>query len=60
MLGKVTKENDGEERSVQNAVSTRQDLWVSAMVHAIELIHSHSRASRNGPVLQGSQKYTLR
>lgn len=34
-----------------------QDLQAAEIFQAIELIHGHTRASRNGLVLQGSQKY---
>lgn len=51
------KEKDGGERSAQNAVSFWQALWVAEVFHAIELVHGHTRASGNGLVLQGSQKY---
>lgn len=50
------KENDGEERSAQNGASFWQSLWAAEIFHAIELVHGHTRASRNGLVLQGSQE----
>lgn len=57
ILANVKKENDGEERTAQDTVSFRQNLWAPETFQAIELIQGHTRASRNGLTLQESQKY---